>query len=135
MFTTPSVRKDPLELRLGPFYLKQFLAEAAPDLDLDDIAPHLDVLQQAEPHRVLTDLRQAGFRNPTATDVITVVNAPTAADLVRWTFTCATRVFWNVVPEPRRSQYAQQMAERIESEFSGRPPQYDTVSRVYLGTK
>ncbi|HEV2886204.1 MAG TPA: methyltransferase domain-containing protein [Jatrophihabitans sp.] len=134
-FTAPAMGNDPLEWRMGPFYLRRFLAEALPELTLEDIANYIDVFHQIEPHRMLTDLREAGYRDARAVDVITRVQAPTAQEILGWTFTHGARVFWNMVPEPRRSEYAHQWIERIESEFAGSEPYYDTVSRIFFGTK
>lgn len=134
-FTAPALGSDPLEWRMGPFHLQRFLAEALPDVTLDDIDDHLAILRSVEPHRMLTALREAGYRDVRAMDVTTVVKAPTARELVGWTFTHGVRVYWNMVPEPRRSEYAQEMIDRIDAEFAGREPYAETISRIFLGTK
>jgi O-methyltransferase/aklanonic acid methyltransferase len=134
-FTAPAMGSDSLDWRMGPFYLKRFLAEALPELRPQDIADYLDVFGKIEPHRMLTELREAGYRDVRAVDVTMVVKAPTARELIGWTFTHGARVFWNLVPEPRRSEYAQQWIERVEAEFDGREPSYDTVCRMFLATK
>jgi len=134
-FTAPALGVDSLDWRMGPFHLKRFLAEALPDLDLADIADKLDVFAKVEPHRMLTELREAGYRDVRAVDVTTLVKAPTARELIGWTFTHGARVFWNMVDEPRRSEYAEQWIDRVEAEFAGREPGYETVSRIFLARK
>jgi O-methyltransferase/aklanonic acid methyltransferase len=134
-FTAPAMGTDPLDWRMGPFHLKRFLADVLPDLPAQDLADRTDVFHKVEPHRMLTQLREAGYRDVQAVDVTTVVKAPTARELVGWTFTHGARVFWNLVPEPRRSEYAQQWIERIDAEFAGSEPAYETVSRMFLATK
>ena len=134
-FTAPAMGNDALDWRMGPFHLKRFLAEALPQLGPDDIADHIDVFHKIEPHRMLTALREAGFRDVRAMDVTTLVTATTARELVGWTFTHGARVFWNMVDEPRRSEYASEWIERIEAEFPDGQPGYQTVSRIFLATK
>jgi O-methyltransferase/aklanonic acid methyltransferase len=134
-FTAPALGTDPLEWRIGPFYLRRFLAEALPDRHPSELSAMLDVFEQVEPHRMLTDLRTAGFREPRAIDVTTTVRGDSGEDLVSWTFTHGTRAFWNLVPEPGRSRYAREWAQRIDKEFDGRRPVFETVNRVFLAEK
>ena len=134
-FTGPAIDADPLDWRMGPFHLKRFLAEALPNLNVADIADHLDVFGKIEPDRMIASLQAAGYRNPRAVDVTTVVRAETARDLVAWTFTHGARLFWNMVDEPRRSEYARQWIERIEAEFPDGSPEYPTINRVFLADR
>lgn len=132
--TAPAMGPDPLDWRIGPFHLRRFLADALPDLSPAELAPMVANFHRMEPHRLLGDLRAAGFREPRAVDVITVVSG-SAEDLVAWTFTHGTRVFWDLVPEPRKSEYAAEWVARIEAEFAGRQPAFETVSRIFLANK
>ncbi len=134
-FTAPAIGAEALDWHIGPFHLRRFLADALPDTDLAGLASMLDVFDQVKPDRMLADLRAAGFGAPRAIDVTTVVRGRSGRELVAWTFTHGPRAFWNLVPEPRRAEYAQEWADRIDAEFGDADPRFETISRVFLASK
>jgi ubiquinone/menaquinone biosynthesis C-methylase UbiE len=133
-FTSPAVGADARDWKIGPFHLRKFLADTLRE-EPPQLASMLEPFDQMEPHRMLGNLRAAGFREPRAIDVTTIVRGRSGEDLVAWTFTHGTRTIWNLVPEPRRTEYATEWAARIDAEFGGSEPAYETVTRVFLASK
>lgn len=134
-FTAPAVGADALDWTIGPFHLRRFLADTMPDPLPAELVTMLKLFDQMEPHRMLTDLYAAGFHEPRAVDVATTVRGSSGQDLVAWTFTHGTRAFWNLLPEPRRTEYAVEWAARIDAEFPDGEPAFETVNRVFLASR
>lgn len=138
-FTSPGVGENPWDWNMGPFDMQRMIREALPEptaeqqRGFEEMASSFGSLH---PDHLLGDLRTAGFADPVARQDTITITGRSGKELVDWTFTHGMRTFWDLIPEPRRGEYAAELAARIDTERGDAESiSYEIEVRVFLATK
>jgi O-methyltransferase/aklanonic acid methyltransferase len=124
--TAPALPGDLRSWTLGPLDIGRVIRE----IPADAVArsPRLSRMLDGEPFGGFADLlRDAGFDPVTEHREDVELRASSARDLVDWTWTNGIRMFWEQIPQPRRSRLREELIAEVARAAGGS----DTVTAGY----